>query len=748
MEDSQAKGTAKLAETLRHPDDLERISALKAQYTSDKAAIDAQLKAGVQLQLDVTKAGMRAVDDAQKDLNLIKEELIKIDRLCSEAQTMIRDFPLINEVSRVHRNFTSVEEIMNGLQNLNKNVEEIEMMLNEDNTADGLMGQMPNLLPVHFKLGSLRDFRDEAMYQATRATDDTSNTLANYFAVMDGSVTEFENRMDLFFSNVLKMVRGRNGSLVVRLAKIIEAEEVADSKLRALQDATSQHSDLVSRFKSINVGSKQQKEYKKRYIECIQASVAEEFKRSEALFAQDSSALMESFDWYFDDLFVVKNMLTKLVPPKWNIFETYLNIYHGQMHEFITKLINDQDLDGQGLLQIILWKSQYDQGLKSLKVDKTTLNPPVLGGPEEDLIREYLNIIVSKMTEWMNTVNQGDVKDFQERKEAPEVNEHGNFILQGAVIAFQMINQQIDVASDAGKVSVLLGVIDECGGLLKRRQALWDEVTRREVDRFLIDPESVPEGIFEWMLAVANDQARCAVFTESVKSRLLPALPKKAQDHVEQSFGSVVDGFVDMAGVITKRITEIIFNDLKGPVSTFFTPEWYSTRPSEVTKYMESITVTIESYLTDCRVGLDSSIAAEMALELSEMTVISYLSAVKNKGAKFLVSSADVAAQVRADVLTGFNYFRDVTSIEAAKQTWPVIEYFIQLIVSPREGLWETYVNFKTAYWDLSNDWVDMVLRCREDSNREMLGIIKGRMKEFEAVPIGPPTIMGKVKIR
>ncbi|EWC47594.1 hypothetical protein DRE_03214 [Drechslerella stenobrocha 248] len=748
MEDFQAKGTAKLAETLRHPDDLERISALKALYTSDKAAIDAQLKAGVQLQIDVTKAGMKAVDDAQKDLNLIKEELIKIDRLCSEAQTMIRDFPLINEVSRVHRNFTSVEEIMNGLQNLNHNVEEIEEMLNNDNTADGLMGRMPNLLPVHFKLGALRDFRDEAMYQATRATDDTSNTLANYFVVMDASVGEFEGRMDFFFSNVLEMVRGHNYSLVVRIAKIIEAEEVADSKLRALQDATLQHSALVSRFKSINVGSKQLKEYKKRYIECIRGSVVEKFKESESLFAEDSSALMESFEWYFDDLFVVKNVLTKLVPPKWQIFDIYLGIYHGQMHELMLKLIGDQNLDGQGLLQIILWKTEYNQGLKTLKIDKSTLNPPVLGGPEEDLVREYLNIIVTKMTEWMSSVNQSDIRDFQERREAPEANENRNYILQGAVIAFQMINQQIDLASDAGKVSVILGVIDECASLLKKRQALWDDVTRREIDKYLMDQENTPEGLFEWMMAVANDQARCAVFTESVKSRLIPALPKKAQEHLGQSFGSVVEGFVDMAGVITKRIIEIIFNDLKGPVSTFFTPEWYSTRPTETTKYMESITVTVESYLGDCRFGLDDSIAAEMALELSELTVISYLSAVKNKGAKFLVMTADVATQVRADVMTGFSYFRDVTTIEEAKQTWGVIEFFVQLIVSPKEALWDTYVNFKTAYWDLSNDWVDMVLRCREDSNREMLGIIKGRMKEFQAVPIGPPTIMGKVKMR
>ncbi|KAF3133851.1 SNARE-binding exocyst subunit S6 [Orbilia oligospora] len=723
MEDAQVKGTAKLAETLRHPDDLERISALKAQYTSDKAAIDAQLKAGVQLQLD---AGMKAVEDSQKDLNLIREELVKIDRLCSEAQTMIKDFPLINEVSRVHRNFTQVEEIMTGLANLNKNIEEIEQMLNDDNTEDGLMGQMPNLLPVHYKLGALRDFRDDAIFQATRATDDTSNTLANYFAVMDDAVTEFESRLDLFFVSILDMVRGRNVSLVVRIAKIIEAEETADSKLKALQDATSQHSDLVSRFKSINVGSKQQKEYKKRYIACIKSSVAEKFREAEELFQQDSSTLLDSFEWYFDDLFVVKDLLTKLVPPKWKIFDTYLNIYHGQMHEFITKLVGNQDLDGQGLLQIILWKGQYNQGLKQLKVDRNTLDPPVLGVPEEDLVKEYLSIIVSKMTEWMNSVNQSDVKEFQERKEAPDTNESGNFILQGAIIAFQMINQQIDVASDAGKVSVLLGVIDECAVLLKKRQAMWEDVTRKEVDAYLEQPETIPEGLFEWMMAVANDQARCAVFTEAVKSRLVDALPKKAQDHLEQSLGSVVDGFVDMAGIITKRITEIIFNDLKAPISAFFTPEWYGT--TGYTKHMESITVTIESYLSDCKVGLDSSIAAEVALELSEMTVISYLSSVRNKNAKFLLQTADVAGQVRSDVMCGFGYFRETTSLEAAKQTWPVIEYFIQLAVSPKEALWETY--------------------CREDSSRELLGVIKNKMKEFEAVEIGAPTIMGKVKVR
>src|SRR5947209_36138 len=121
---------------------------------------------------------------------------------------------------------------------------------------------MPNLIPIHHKLTQLRDFRDDVMYQSTKTDDDTRLILENYFQIMDEVIYAFENRFGVLLINILDIVRAGNFSLVVRLAKIIEAEERSDEKVRALQEAKSQHRELVARFKSIQIGSQAARGYK------------------------------------------------------------------------------------------------------------------------------------------------------------------------------------------------------------------------------------------------------------------------------------------------------------------------------------------------------------------------------------------------------------------------------------------------------------------------------------------------------
>ena len=67
-----------LAELLRHPEDLEKIAFLKSEFTRKKTAIDGQLKVGLKEQLDITQSGMTAISDGQRNVNLIKEELMML----------------------------------------------------------------------------------------------------------------------------------------------------------------------------------------------------------------------------------------------------------------------------------------------------------------------------------------------------------------------------------------------------------------------------------------------------------------------------------------------------------------------------------------------------------------------------------------------------------------------------------------------------------------------------------------------
>ena len=103
--------TVQLAELLRHPEDLDKIPFLKSEFIRKKAAVDGQLRVGLKEQLEITQLGMNSIGDGQRTVNQIKEELMKIDKLCAESQNVIRDFPNINLVSHVHRNFSQIETV-------------------------------------------------------------------------------------------------------------------------------------------------------------------------------------------------------------------------------------------------------------------------------------------------------------------------------------------------------------------------------------------------------------------------------------------------------------------------------------------------------------------------------------------------------------------------------------------------------------------------------------------------------------
>ena len=99
MEDARNAAVAKLAEILKHPDDLNTKSgALTRKIAKEKATIDAQLNTGVQTQLDNVQGGLETLTLSRESSNKIKDNMQLIDRLCREAQSMIGDFPRIAKV--------------------------------------------------------------------------------------------------------------------------------------------------------------------------------------------------------------------------------------------------------------------------------------------------------------------------------------------------------------------------------------------------------------------------------------------------------------------------------------------------------------------------------------------------------------------------------------------------------------------------------------------------------------------------
>lgn len=101
MEDAREIAIAKLAELLKHPDDLNtKVGPLAKKLAKEKASIDAQLNTGVQTQLDNVQEGLETLTISRQNSDKIKDNMQFIDRLCRDSQSMIRDFPRIHKVRR------------------------------------------------------------------------------------------------------------------------------------------------------------------------------------------------------------------------------------------------------------------------------------------------------------------------------------------------------------------------------------------------------------------------------------------------------------------------------------------------------------------------------------------------------------------------------------------------------------------------------------------------------------------------
>lgn len=744
--------TPKLAELLRHPDDLDKIPLLKADFTRKKAAIDAQLKQGLKEQLEITQTGMNSISDGQSTVNLIKEEMMKIDKLCAEAQNMIRDFPNINLVSQTHRNFTQVETMRSNLDSFNDRITQLEDLLRQD---DDDLENMPNLLPIHYELSQLRNIRDDAMDQIRKASDTSlQSTLEDYFSRLDDTIAWFDEHIGLICLNMINIVQNGQTGLVVRLAIIVDEEEKNDKKVKALQQAQKEYSDLATRFKSITTGPKELRGYKEKFLQCIETHAQEQFDSAIQLFLEDPDRLEKSMRWFFNDLNTVKLGMTNLMPKKWQILQTYRDIYHRLMHDNLIKLIDDPDLTPANMLAIIHWGDKYYSKMRKLGFPEAELRPQLIDDREGELVREWRLLIIKFLDEWTERISQADKKDFRERNpETLDRDENGLFRTRNLVDMWRMLREQILAAATSHRTDVVEGVIDAMFRVLKTRQTTWEKMIDEECAKFsnlsptsIIDQDAY-QTLQDWLAAVANDQIAC--IDDNEESGQLGYLTRFRQDfepHISEAYlphaiaeiESLRDGYVDLGTHCITTFSSLIFAvDFRSTLADFFTQKWYGEAG------MRRLISTFDDYITDYSQVLHQSMLDILVEELAEALLARYLSAVRNKGVKFRRADP-FEAKLRDDVVTAFEFFERFPDFATIKQKWKILDWFSRLLSTEKSSVPDVWADLRSEYWDAKLSWVEAVLRARDDFEKSMLNAVKARTTAME-VARGPETIMSKV---
>lgn len=773
--------TSRLAELLRTPDDLDKIVSLRAEFTRKKAAVDDQLRLGLKEQLDITQSGMTSITDGQRAVNLIKEEMMKIDRLCAEAQNMIKDFPFVDKIAQTHRNFAQVEQMRAQIDSFGQQLDELVGLLRED---DRDLETQTNLLAIHYGVTKLRDVRDLAMDQVKGSENSTLElvqnlqlesgvTLQDHFNRLDEVVDWFDDHVGQACMNLIPLVQNGNNGLIVRLAIIVEEEEKKDKQVKALQDAQKDFKDLASRFKSMNSGQKELRGYKEKFLKAIELNAENQFDVVNQTFLEDPEKLEKSVRWFFNDLNTVKLGMTNLMPRKWKIFKTYTDIYHKLMHDFLIAHIENPQLNPPHMLAIVHWVSKYYAKMEKLGVPSEDLRPHVIDNREGDLVREYRQLIIRTVEEWMERMSTTDKTNLTERKEGSlDVDENDCLRTKTLPDMWRMLREQLSVAGSSDRPDVAEGVVDAMMRALKAKQAAMERLVDSETAGYKRKSltqaqQDSMNGLLDWIIAIANDQIACiddheesgtASYLSLFRADYEPLVSPGWASLAMMEMDSLRNGFVDLGTHCTALFASLLFVDVRTVfVEQIFTPAWYSS------KGMGTIIATLGDYLDDYEPVVHPSLRDVLIEEVSDELLARYLSCITSvtSGPAAIAGIANLAKKdrikfrrqdpftdkIKDDVVTVFNFFgRYENSFAHIKDRWRAVNAFVDLLAADKgQPVVDAYLRFKMEYWDVQIVWVEAVLRTRDDFDRNMLAAVKAAAAQVQ-VERGPETVMSRVR--
>ena len=600
--------------------------------------------------------------------------------------------------------------MVENFRSLHSRLEEIEYLMQQDGLSNlgistltrsdkDLRNPMPNLLIIHCEVSQLNEFRDQAMYQG-RNNEDVKRTLKRYFDDLEKVNEKFDSCFWNLTRAILDIVRCGNSPLVVKLAKIIELEERLDEKSVAVQEAKSHYQDLANKFRSIRGSPRTLKMYFSRFEETIDQSVQEMFEQHVEKYGEDLLAMLENLDWIYDDLRLIQQEIVPCMPPKWKIFEVYVKHIHQRVYDTIKNIVASEP-DAATIIKILEWTKTYKSTMsREMGIKESKLQPPLLDGKEGVLIDDYLHIIIRKVEEWMDNLNNSEKKEFMERTTSPDEDADGKFISGEASIMFQMISQQIDVAANSGQGRVLVAVVEECVRVIKNRQTMWTDLLQSELKKQIETPEDVPIGFLDYTIALANDQIICADYTEAILNRTEPLVSNKYKAKISNGFGQSIDGFLDLAKFCVSIIIQIIFNDLKTALQPIFSSTWYGG--SEVSRIVE----TLRDYTGDIQAHLNEYLFETLMEDMLVEFLRSYMTAAKSKSTKFKMPEA--IEQIRNDVRLAYGFFSQYIAGDIVQEYFRIFEMVLALLSAYKANFSAVLDNLMSVYWDTPNWYVRM----------------------------------------
>lgn len=353
-------------------------------------------------------------------------------------------------------------------------------------------------------------------------------------------------------------------------------------------------------------------------------------------------------------------------------YSNSVKAYHKALYDFLATYVKSGP-DAGSLLRLAQFTKEYKQTMmKDLLVPDEYLQPPLLDGREQDLVEDYLKLIVKKMDEWSANLMKTEIAEFTAREQPPESDADGFYGMQGAVILFQMLNQQVDLALDSNQGSILARVVEEANRVMRLIQSQWMKLLEAEFKKQVDKPDEGPGGLVEYVMALANDQIKSADFTEALNLRLEPLVSSKYKSVITDRLNDAMDGYLDVAKKCVQLLIDVIFNDLKPATKSLLSSSWY--QDSSMTQIVE----TLKDYMVeDYQIHLNPNLFELLIEDMIDSFLINYLTAIR-RSPKLRIPQA--VEKMRQDIDQAFNFFTLFKSKGELKGYFEPVESVLTLV--------------------------------------------------------------------
>jgi len=481
------------------------------------------------------------------------------------------------------------------------------------------------------------------------------------------------------------------------------------------------------------------KHYRSKFLKAITETIKHKFDNAYLRDENVPAAFLENLGWLYQDLIVIERDVVACFPQDWDIHSYFVREYHKALNSTIQRLIASEP-DASAILTLHGWLKEYKASMKELEIPPEWLEPPLLGGSEQLLIDDYLKLIVRKLDEWSANLMNTELAEFSSRAEPPELDADGQYGMQGAVILFQMVNQQVDAAMESGQGMILSRVVSETNRVMRGVQDQWTRLLEAEYKKTTERSEETPGGLVEYVIALANDQIKSANYTEALSARLEPLVSDKYRAIINDRLNDAIDGYLDVAKKCTQTLIDIIFNDLRPATKQLFQGSWYDGNIVQIVE-------TMLDYMSDYQTYLNSSLLELLIEDLLDAFLVVYLTALANTQKLRMPAATE---RIRGDVSEAFKFFSTLKPAKELEPYFEVVEMVLSLLEASKSLAFLSFWSFAKVHGP-NLAFVEGLMKARGDLDRssvnEVMDSIKRKVKEENLTDPPEPTIMKKIMI-